>query len=517
MKHGHALAFGRCRNDEVRYRQAMESAACQQALNFDGALEYRFGQLDAAVGEFPTHSHVGPRYYWRNAIRLWAMNEKTLILAIGDIHLGTACSGIPSAISEQGVDPKELTPAAALRSAVDLAIERQVAAVLFAGDVVESANARFEALPPLEEGVQRLLKAGVEVVAVAGNHDVEALPRLANLIDGFTLLGKGGCWEDFMLSRAGAPQVQVVGWSFGEKRVRQSPVAQLLKELPPPAAVPRIGLLHCDLGASGGNYAPVRQTELDDANFDAWLLGHIHKPSLDARGSGPRPRPCGYLGSLAALDPSETGPHGPWLVEVSGDGGIKVEQVPLAPVRWESIEVSVGGIENIEDVCDRLLDEAKKFAQEMGRGGRMPAALGLRVKLTGSPTAYEDIRRWIENPKREILARFEDGAMVFINKVSDAMELALDMHEIASGDDPAALLAKNLLLLSEGNDQSRELLALAREQLEAIAGQAVWSPVAEHRNASDPLSDDALRDILLRSGKAALSAMTASLAEREPQ
>jgi len=283
--------------------------------------------------------------------------------------------------------------------------------------------------------------------------------------------------------------------------------------------VPRIGLLHCDLGASGGHYAPVRQTELDDANFDAWLLGHIHKPSLDTQGSRTRPRPCGYLGSLVGLDPSETGPHGPWLVEVSGDGGIKLEQVPLAPVRWETIEVSVGGIENIEDVCDRLLDEAKKFAQEMGRGGRMPAALGLRVKLTGSPTAYEDIRRWIEDRKWTLLAPrlVDDTVAVFFSKVSDAMELVLDMHAIASGDDPAALLAKSLLLLSEENDQSRGLLASAREQLEAITGQDVWSPVAEHRNASDPLSDDALRDVLLRSGKAALSAMTASLAEREPQ
>ena len=100
------------------------------------------------------------------------MNEVASILAIGDVHLGTACSGLPEEISAWGVDPSDLTPAVALRSAVSFAIDAQVDAVLFAGDVVESTNARFEAMLPLEEGVQRLLDAGIEVIAVANVQDL---------------------------------------------------------------------------------------------------------------------------------------------------------------------------------------------------------------------------------------------------------------------------------------------------------------------------------------------------------
>ena len=182
---------------------------------------------------------------------------------------------------------KELTPAAALELCVDLAIEKEVVAVLFAGDIVESTNARFEAMVPLEASVRRLLDAGIEVIAVAGNHDVEALPRLAGLVDGFRLLGAGGTWESLIVTRDQVPVAEIVGWSFGERHVRQSPVAHLLADPLGRAVehVPRIGLLHADLGASGGTYAPVRQAELDDAGCDAWLLGHIHKPSLaDTRG-----------------------------------------------------------------------------------------------------------------------------------------------------------------------------------------------------------------------------------------
>ena len=436
------------------------------------------------------------------------MNEVASILAIGDVHLGTSCSGLPEEISSWGVDLSDLTPAAALRSAVDLAIEKQVDAVLFAGDLVESTNARFEAMVPLEQSTRRLVDAGIQVIAVAGNHDVDALPRLSGLIDGFTLLGAGGHWESVTLARAGKPFAEVVGWSFGEKRVRQSPVALLLGDpLPPSPGLPRIGLMHGDLGASGGYYAPIRQTELDDTGYDAWLLGHIHKPSLDELSSPDGSRPSGYLGSLVGLDPSETGPHGPWLLNVSGAGGIDLEQVPLAPLRWERIDVSVDGLGHLEDAPDRLLAAAQAHLQALAQAGRAPRALGLRVQLTGTSDAYDGIRKWIAAGEWKSLIRIVDDTVVFFNRIADAMALHLDLEKIASGDDPAALMARRLLLLEKDDVPTREILAKAREHLVTIAREDVWGPVQEHRNATDPLSHDGLRDILSRSGKAALYEM----------
>ena len=437
------------------------------------------------------------------------MTDAASILAVGDVHLGTACSGLPAEIAEWGVDPADLTPAAALRLAVDFAIKQKVDAVLFAGDVVESTNARFEAMRPLEESVRRLVDKGIEVIAVAGNHDVEALPRLQKLIDGFKLLGAGGHWEPITLNRSGTPFAQVVGWSFGEKRVSHSPVAALLREpVPAPATpVPRIGLLHCDLGASGDRYAPVRQSELDDTGFHAWLLGHIHKPSYEGLSVVDGARPCGYLGSLVGLDPSETGPRGPWLLQVSGEGAIKLEQVPLAPVRWEHCDIAVDGIEVAEDLEDHLLAELPHYVEAVTEAGFPPQALGLRVRLTGSSPAYGELRKWVETFDLQALSQHLDGTAVFVNRIVDAMQLHLDLGRIASGDDPAALLAQRLLLLEQHDEGSKPLLDRARERLGEVAHEHFWSPIREYRNATDPLSDDALRNILLRSGRAALSAM----------
>lgn len=438
------------------------------------------------------------------------MTESVSILAIGDVHLGTVCSGVPEEIASRGVDPDELTPAAALRRCVDLAIAEHLDAVLFAGDVVEGTNARFEAMAPLEECVRRLVDAGIDVIAVAGNHDVEALPRLAALIEGFTLLGAGGRWQTRTLVKDGSPVAQVVGWSFGQRRVHHSPVAELLKQgLSEPSPLPRIGLLHADLNASGGPYAPIRQSELDDAGYGAWLLGHVHKPSLQGLSGSPGSRPCGYLGSLVGLDASETGPHGPWLLRVSNDGSIECRQVPLAPLRWEPMPVRVDGLGHVDDVQDLLMSEAERLVRRLGEDGSLPRALGLCVQLAGTSACHEEIRRWAADGDWSSMGRVVDGTAVFVNSVMDAMESRLDLAEIASGDDPAALMAQRLLILGRGDDRSRKLLDEARAELDELAREPVWQPVEEQRHATDPLSDDALRDALLRAGTAVLNAMFA--------
>ena len=446
------------------------------------------------------------------------MAERPVMLAIGDVHLGTSSSGVPGTVASWGVDPSDLTPAAALGLAVSFAIEEEVDAVLFAGDVVESTNARFEAMRPLEDALRRLREAAVPVIAVAGNHDVEALPRLASLIEGFTLLGAGGRWESRTVRRGEVPIAEIIGWSFGERQVRESPVAALLANPPSllPAPVPRIGLLHADLDASGGSYAPVRQVELNDAGCDAWLLGHIHKPSIDrfsAAGVGP---PTGYLGSLVGLDPSETGPHGPWTLTVRDDGGLELEQVPLAPLRWEDVSIPVDGLEHPDDVGDRLLGEAAEIVRRIGRSGPPPRALGLRARLTGVSPCRQGVGQAIASGAWQDLGRVVDGTAVFYNRIVAAMTPRLDLVAIARGDDPAALLARRLILLEEGGDASRGLLEEARAALAPEASAEIWAPVSDHRSHVDPLSDDVLRDVLVRSGMEALSAMLSQDAPGAP-
>lgn len=431
-------------------------------------------------------------------------SEDLLLLAIGDVHLGTRPSSLPDALDEWGVDPRTLTPEAALRNAVDLAISRKVDAVLFAGDVVESSNARFEALRPLEAAVKQLLETGIRVLGVAGNHDVEALPRLADMIEGFELIGRGGCWEATLLAKNGSPAAEILGWSFPEKRVRTSPVAELLRNpiAPHPASVPRLGLLHGDLDASGGTYAPFTSAQLSEVSVDAWLLGHIHKPSLSAAGeTGPR----GYLGSLVGLNPGEQGGHGPWMIRVGRDGRIAAQHLQVAPLRWDMVDCEIGEGDDPDAVGDRIINEAVRFASELQAQGPAPDVLGLRIRLKGSTRHYDALQRGIRDGQWRHSNRRVGDTLVFIDKVIDAMALAHDLGELSRGDDPLAILARKLLALEQPGEAREVLLEAARAHTLELANDSRWSALAEERNAIPPLSDDLLIARLIRAGTAALS------------
>jgi DNA repair exonuclease SbcCD nuclease subunit len=442
-------------------------------------------------------------------------SDELTLLAIGDVHLGTRPGSLPEGLDREGVDPRALTPEAALLTAVERAIEERVDAVLFAGDVVESTNARFEALRPLELAVRRLLAAKIRVLAVAGNHDVEALPRLARWIEGFELIGEGGRWQTRVIEKAGGSAVEILGWSFPERRVRNSPIDQLLRNpiAPTRPGIPRIGLLHGDLDASGGNYAPITSRELIEAGLDAWLLGHIHKPSLtegtSADGAGPR----GYLGSLVGLDPGETGPHGPWLIRVNPHGEVSTQQLVIAPLRWERFDVRVEEDEGPEDVGDRLLAEIVRVGNEVQGQGSAPKVLGLRPCLVGQTRHYEELRRYIDDGRWNALLRSAGETLVFIDKVFDELELAYDLGELARGDDPPALMARKLLILRQPSEERDALLEATRGELQGLANEPRWSALDEERDRQDPLSDRALTALLSRSGTAALSELLSQRAE----
>ncbi len=437
-------------------------------------------------------------------------DDELRLLAVGDVHLGMRPSRLPKVLESVGIDPRELTPEAALGTVVDLAIEERVDAVLFAGDVVEGTNALYEALRPLEVAVRRLHEASIPVLAVVGNHDVEALPRLAGMIEGLRLLGQPGHWESHLREKARGAAVEILGWSFPQRRVKESPVAGLLRD-PIPAQrpeTPRIGLLHADLDASGGVYAPVSSADLRAATLDAWLLGHVHKPSLSTRLESGGPPPIGYLGSLVGLDPGEPGPHGPWLVRVTPGGDVLTRQLPVTPIRWERLDLRVAEHEGPEEVGDRIIDEATRLTRAIQQDDGPPRVLGLRPRLVGPTRRYEALRRQIDVGGWDgELTRSVGETFFFVDRVIDGLELAHDMEALARGDDPPALLARKLQILEHECEERSLLIEAAREEVKNFARDARWSDLddPERRDRRDVLSDEAIAHLLRRAGRVALS------------
>jgi exonuclease SbcD len=416
----------------------------------------------------------------------------TRLLCVGDIHLGRRPSGLTEAAAER-VDVRDFTPAAAWLETVSEALRLQVDGVLLAGDVVEQRDDFYEAYGVLDEGVKRLVGRGIRVLGVAGNHDGLALPRLADAIPEFRLLGRGGRWEFDTIESADGPRVRVLGWSFPQTRVGTDPLA----ELPPvdDTGSPTVGLLHCDRDAGGSRYAPVRSSDLDRAPVDAWFLGHIHKP--DAL-SGPRP--IGYLGALTALDPSDEGRRGPWLVEIAGRGSVEIEQLALAPLRFERLDLDVSGLDEAEDLRQLVPQAIEQLHAKLTGSDLRPRAVGVRLHLRGRtphrPALEAERRRLVE------MVVQRDDTVYFVQKAVNETLPDRDLREIASGGrDPYALLAARVVALRAGADDPvrRRLIARARARLERVRNKPIYARL------DPPSLDDESLSALLQS--AALEAM----------
>jgi exonuclease SbcD len=83
-------------------------------------------------------------------------------LHIADIHLGNQQYNVPGRFDDFG---------RAFLEAIELALDEQVDACIIAGDLFHKSSVEPKTLMQAEAGLERLRDAGIQVVAVHGNHD----------------------------------------------------------------------------------------------------------------------------------------------------------------------------------------------------------------------------------------------------------------------------------------------------------------------------------------------------------
>lgn len=438
------------------------------------------------------------------------------LLCVGDLHIGRAPTRIAdAALQGTGIDRRDLSPAAAWGRIVNAALERGVDALVLLGDVVDEDNALLEAVGPFGQGVRRLAEAGIEVVAVAGNHDVEALPKLVDTTEGITLLGRAGVWQSRVVRGAGDGAVRLVGWSFAQRSHVGSPLVTMPEAWLAGAwgdqagELPTIGLLHCDHDVVGSRHAPVRRAELDAVPVDAWLLGHIHKPDAMAG-----PRPIGYLGSVVPLDPGEAGTHGAWIAHCDA-AGVRLERLPVARHRYERAVLDIGRVDEPADVVPMLHEVARETHRRVAAELADERVLVARLELVGEHPRHGEI-------VEELLGAGElgdswddiDGVLhLWEPRVHDHARTQLDVDALAASRDLAAPLAR---LAVEANapdpaPMDPELLQRLREHLQReVLGKA---PFREGELATLDLGDVALTRLVTDALPDALAAIEANRGE----
>lgn len=412
------------------------------------------------------------------------------LLVVGDVHLGRRPVGLDDVLAEVGLDARALSPAAALRRVVEHVGEHPPRCVLFAGDLVDEEKDRFEAFGVLQAAAEHLVDMGVPVYAVAGNHDGLVLPRLVERVPGVSLLGQGGTWERVELPGDG-PAVDLLGWSFPSRHVRGCPLdkpsfAATRSATRPGAHV--VGLLHGDLVTGGdSNYAPVTRARLEQAELDAWFLGHVHAPH-DLSG----PRPIGYLGSLVGLDPGETGLRGPWRARVTADG-VRAYQLDLGPVRWESIDVPLEDADGIDaDAVHARLDAVVTEAcvERIGSASPGPDVVVVRAHLTGRLTDRTGVSAFIHSIGQGVGGFRANGVPIVLQRVTDSTGRAVDLESLASEPSPIGFVASRLLMLQRGEDD--DVLEAARGRFDNVVCNGGWGLDLGDEELLPPSPDAAL-------------------------
>ena len=290
------------------------------------------------------------------------------LLLAGDPHLGRTSTRVPPAWSE------ECRALSAWERLVDAALDASVRAVLLSGDLIDQANQFWETIGPFERGVRRLSDAGIDILAICGNHDARVLPAIADSLADtrFHLLGRDGVWERFTLVENDTPRLHIDGWSFPDETVFRDPTL----DYPHGRAadgVPVLGMVHGDPGVADSRYAPLDPARLRALPLDAWLLGHIHKPSLHP-GSPWILMP----GSPHPLDPGEPGDHHAWITELR-DGALSLPE-PFCPARLRYTPIDLPLDEEEEPTLDRIHHRLREAVEATRFHGRHL----LRVTLSGT-------------------------------------------------------------------------------------------------------------------------------------
>lgn len=407
-------------------------------------------------------------------------NEPITLLAVGDLHLGRHPTRV--AVGEPALRVAEVWGAC-----VDEAIRRRVDAVVLVGDVVDRANRFYEALGPLIGGLSRLSEAGVEVFAVAGNHDFDVLERAAASTPALRVLGVGGRWEAAELERRGQ-RVRLLGWSFGTEHMHTSAFETFDAAMWGADGARCVGVVHGDLGAAASAYNPITRADLEASPCGLWLLGHLHAPQHVQLPSG---KQALYPGTPQPLHPGEGGVHGPWLVRL-GDV-VEVSQLPLATVAYREVTVALDGISARAEADAALVAALQRALGELDAEQPGLRAASLRVRLVGETPLHSQLAALAKGAQEELdLSTAE--RLVTLDRVEVRTRPPVALEELARVDDPPGLLARMLLELDapELNKKPSAQLDALRRHLTLTANHAVFTALDDAGRWPTPHKADAL-------------------------
>ena len=432
-----------------------------------------------------------------------------------DLHLDSPFRGIGSEAPEYVGETLRRATFDAYENIIELCVRERVDALLVAGDIYDGADRSLRAQLKFVDGLNRLDAAGIRSFVCHGNHDP---------LDGWEarLALPPGCVR-FGAEVSGEPvfpdepeRAAVYGISY-PRRVVEENLSLRFREIPAFAGMTgasgmtaagagmtgavgsgagcNIGLLHANVGGNTGhdNYSPCTVTDLAETGLDYWALGHVHTRQVLRQ---ERPTVV-YPGNPQGRHPLETGERGVYLVEVDDYGAVSLDFRPVDVVRWETLEVGIGGLETEQELLD---------AVDCACASRAESAAGRPVVCRLTLNGRGPLHRWLRNADNvnEIRERLNEryaGARSWLwcERVRAGTTPPVDRAQVAQREDFTGDLARLGSVLRDDPGALAEL----RESLRALY---VNSNAAPYLRTLLP-SDDELREMLAAAEEECLSSL----------
>lgn len=327
------------------------------------------------------------------------MAKSLRFIHCGDLHLGSPFRDIAS-IDERWQRIVGNATMRAFQKVVQLAIDKQVHAVLISGDVYTSAEHNLTAQLDYVRLLHKLAQNDIQVFAVLGNHDpLDAWQAKIPFPPNVHVFSTEKV-ERMPLIVDGEEVAAVYGQSYAHQEQRDNLAWNFSRTLADHYA---IGLLHTQIGGQS-TYAPCSLTDLKESGMDYWALGHVHAHQIVCD----KPYVV-YAGNPQGLDCTETGPRGCYYVEVGPYGTTDIEFVDTSIVRWESVDIPIDSIESVSELREAVRFTKEKIRREVGK------PTFLTVNFVGAGSMYHVINNpeatqyWIDSWREE-----EQGKYAFV-------------------------------------------------------------------------------------------------------
>ncbi len=256
----------------------------------------------------------------------------------------------------------------ALENLVEIAVQKQVDALIFAGDIWNDEDASLRARLAFKRACDTLHKHNIMVYIAHGNHDpltktFQSIQYPENVV----LFPASYACSSF------EKQEEIIAYIHGISHANKKESANLSKEFPIQSTLSKeehfhIYILHTSLSGNEKEdiYAPCSLADLREKNPHYWALGHIHSFQIIEENPD-----IVFSGALQGAHINEENAHGCVYVhmyrdETSKKTEIIKEFIPLSPLVWKKINYTIQEsvqdiIEFQESLYDYLLENIRIF------------------------------------------------------------------------------------------------------------------------------------------------------------